>query len=291
LHIEGAGPGTSVVGLTIRNGDDGIWTDSRIEILSNRFIGNTDAIDYEGGGGVCRANLFALNKDDAVDLDGPCDVTIEHNMIRSNGDDGIEIRIHPYQGPVLNVVIRDNVITGNGEDGIQFIDYGTRSSRTYRIVRNLLENNAMAAVGCMGDGNTKENYESAEIPEPILFAHNVVVGNRHGISGGANLAAVNNIFLGIEGAALKQVNGKSTSLRNLFWGNGTDNQESNWDKAGSLFRNPGLDQAHRPTASSACVDQGLAEFEWSGLTLRAPGEAVFLGRGPDIGAYELEPRE
>jgi hypothetical protein len=246
-------------------------------------------VDYVGGGGLCRANLFEYNLDDAVDIDGPCDVTIEHNIIRHNGDDGIEIRVQPYDGPLLEVVIRDNLISGNGEDGIQLIDYGSRTPRTYRIVRNRITHNAMAALACMGNGNTRESFEAAALPEPVLFAHNVVVGNHHGISGGANLAAVNNIFTGIDGAALKGVLGESTCRRNLFWRNGTDNQESNWDGADSLFRDPVLDDAQRPTANSPGVDRGLARFEWRGLTLRTPGEAPVLGDAPDIGAYEREP--
>jgi pectin methylesterase-like acyl-CoA thioesterase len=70
VEVKKVGPETRIVGLTIRNGDDGILCSSKIQILNNRIINNTDGIDYEGGGGICRSNLFQGNRDDGVDLDG-----------------------------------------------------------------------------------------------------------------------------------------------------------------------------------------------------------------------------
>ncbi len=65
-------------------------------------VGNRDAIDYEGGGGICRNNVFERNRDDAIDLDNATEVIVEGN------------------------VIRNNVISGNTEDGIKIIDYHRR---------------------------------------------------------------------------------------------------------------------------------------------------------------------
>ena len=126
-----AGPNTQIAGFTIQNGDDGISCEADIHILHNRFIQNVDAIDYEGGGGVCAYNVFERNEDDAIDLDGACGGVFEHNVIRDNEDDGIEIRLHPYDGPAKRAVIRHNRIVGNGEDGIQFIDYPDPDNRTF----------------------------------------------------------------------------------------------------------------------------------------------------------------
>ena len=128
-----AGPATSVVGLTIRDGDDGISCHAKARILFNHFVNNTDAIDYEGGGGECRFNTFVANDDDAIDLDLDCEVLVANNILRDNDDDGIEIRLHDYDGPTLQIVIRDNTITGNGEDGIQIIDYPGESARSLTI--------------------------------------------------------------------------------------------------------------------------------------------------------------
>ena len=74
----------------IQNGEDGISADAKLHILHNRFTGNSDAIDYEGGGGICSNNVFEYNSDDAVDLDRSTEAIVENNIIRYNGDDGIE---------------------------------------------------------------------------------------------------------------------------------------------------------------------------------------------------------
>jgi hypothetical protein len=118
LIADDAGPGTTILGLTIRDGDDGIACHAKVRILYNRFVNNTDAIDYENGGGECRFNHFVANDDDAVDLDEGSEALVADNEIHDNDDDGIEIRLHPYRGKPLKTVIRDNRISGNGEDGI-----------------------------------------------------------------------------------------------------------------------------------------------------------------------------
>ena len=132
---EGTGPGLKIVGFTIQNADDGITCSGSAYILHNRFTNNKDAIDYEDGSGLCQFNTFENNQDDAVDLDGASEVVVSDNVIRNNNDDGIEIRLHEYIGPVLNIAIRNNIISGNGEDGIQIIDYPDVSDRIIRIER------------------------------------------------------------------------------------------------------------------------------------------------------------
>ena len=287
VEVKKVGPETRIVGLTIRNGDDGILCSSKIQILNNRIINNTDGIDYEGGGGICRSNLFQGNRDDGVDLDGSCEVTVQDNRIRNNRDDGIEIRLHPYQGPTLNIVIRNNRISGNGEDGIQFIDYSTRSHRVFRIERNVIEGSAMAAVGCMGNKNTKENYEGADIPERIFIINNTFAANKYGITGGNNMAVLNNIFVGTKKTAMKKVDGSSISAFNLFWENGADLKDCNWQKETTLFKDPGLGPERRLTKGSPCIDRGAAQFEWKGQQLLALPERSYAGKAPDLGAFEF----
>lgn len=287
LTIEGAGPNTKITGLTIQNGDDGISTSSKIQIFRNRFTGNKDAIDYEGGGGICRDNLFEDNRDDAVDLDRDCEVIVEDNVIRNNRDDGIEIRLQPYTGPTLHVVIRNNVISGNREDGIQFIDYNTRSDRVFRIERNLITDTAMAAVGCMGDENTRENYEAFDIPEPIFLVNNTFVGNHYGVTGGGGMVVLNNIFVQTREIALKQVNGGSIAAHNLFWGNGRDFEDSKWDRRTTLLKDPQLGQDYRLSGTSPCIDAGAISFRWKGREILSIPEGSYSGSAPDLGAFEF----
>ena len=192
LVEKDAGEKTTILGFTIRDGDDGISCHAKISIIFNRFVNNDDGIDYEGGGGECRFNSFVANDDDGVDLDQSCEVVVADNEILDNDDDGIEIRLHDYRGKPLQIVIRGNTISGNGEDGIQIIDYPGISDRVIRIERNIIADNAMVGIGCMGDANTLENYEGSDIPERIEIVNNTICANRYGITGGDNLLVINN---------------------------------------------------------------------------------------------------
>ena len=277
---------TKIIGFTIRNGSDGIYADGKIDILNNRFTNNGDAIDYEGGGGICRDNHFENNLDDAIDLDGATAAIIENNIIRNNGDDGLEIRLHDYAGPTLNIIIQNNLISGNGEDGIQLIDYPGISDRFFLIERNLIEANFMAGIGLMDGGITTEDYRAASIPERIHLFNNTFSGNDHGLAGGDNLIALNNLFVNSTNIGIKVVDGSSITAYNLFWNNGIDIQSSNFDPDSTLFSDPFLDLNHQPQNGSPAVDAGTAFFERQGETVLDLPSSAFYGTDPDIGFHE-----
>jgi DNA-binding beta-propeller fold protein YncE len=284
------GPETEINGFTIQNGNDGISASARLHILNNHFTGNRDAIDYEAGGGICRDNVFENNSDDAVDLDGPTQATIENNTMRNNGDDGIEIRLHPYSGPTLNIIIRSNVISGHNEDGIQLIDYAGLSDRVFLIERNLIEDSAMVGLGLMDNGRTKEDFRGASIPERIHLFNNTFIDNDHGVTGGDNLIALNNIFLGSTNVALKNVDGDSIAAYNLFWGNGIDYQNSNVDTATTILQDPRLDGNYRLMPYSPAIDAGTAHFTWYSETVLDLQPGTYAGLAPERGAYETSNR-
>ncbi|MEN8184559.1 MAG: right-handed parallel beta-helix repeat-containing protein, partial [Myxococcota bacterium] len=124
--------GATIAGFTIQNADDGLSVRARIHLVRNRVRWTSDGVDYEdGSGGTCRYNLFEENTDDGIDPDSAVDVVIEHNTIRNNGGNGIEIRLQPYLGPTLGYIIRHNRIYGNQEDGIQLIDYDVLTDRHF----------------------------------------------------------------------------------------------------------------------------------------------------------------
>jgi len=281
------GPQTRIVGFTIQNGDDGISCHARIRIEHNRFFNNGDAIDYEGGGGLCQHNYFENNRDDAVDLDGACAVVIAHNRMLASRDDGIEIRLHDYTGPELEIVIRDNVILDSREDGIQIIDYPGRSARQIRIERNVIARTAMAAIGCMGNGRTEENYEAADVQEPIYVLNNTLVDNEYGISGGHALVAVNNIIVGTRKTALKKVDGQSVVAFTLLWNNGRDNDGSNLQTTSILAKDPLLGPGWRLSAGSPAIDAGTATFQWQGQRVLDLSPKDYAGATPDLGAIEF----
>jgi hypothetical protein len=198
---------------------------------------------------------------------------IEGNRIRSNRDDGIEIRLHPYTGPTLEITIQSNVIEGNGEDGIQLVDYDGLSSRRFRIQGNLIRASAKVGLGLMCCGNTKEDIQGASVPEPIVVYNNTFAENPYAITGGDNLTAPNNIFLGSSQAGIKNVAGASSVAHSLLWQNGVDAQTSNVD-ATTIVADPLLDSSWRPRPGSPAID--------AGVDVGLP----YAGAAPDLGAYE-----
>jgi hypothetical protein len=286
-----AGPETEIVGFTIRNGDDGISCQADIRIAHNYFTGNDDALDYEGGGGLCEYNRFEKNRDDAVDYDLDCDAVVVNNEMIDNEDDGIEIRLHDYTDKTLELVIRDNVITGNLEDGIQIIDYPGMSNRRIRIEGNVIAGNAMAGIGCMSDATTEEDYRAADIPEPIEVVNNTIVGNEYGITGGDNLVAFNNVIAANKQLGMKQVDAQSVASHNLFWKNGTNfDAESNVRTEHTLEVDPQLDGNYRPAAGSPCVGQGVIEVPGPAGIVKVSlrGKA---GTASHLGALDVEAAE
>ncbi len=286
LDVEPDGRDTQVIGLTVRNGDDGIRAACRMLIANCFFTGLKDAIDYEGGGGVCRNNSFTGNSDDAIDLDGPVEVLIVGNRIWNNDDDGIEIRLHPYSGPLLKTVIAGNTIQGNGEDGIQFIDYSTVSDRKFIIERNIIAYNAMAAVGCMGGENTVENYEAFPVPEEIVLLGNTIAHNNYGVTGGARLAAVNNLIVSTTHSAARGISAGSLIANNLFWDNGQDLDGCVARQQDNLFADPLLGAGYSLSDGSPAIDAGVSGIQWNGQRLQSSLYGQINGKSMDIGAFE-----
>ena len=287
----GVSPGPSLIGLVLRNGDDGIQARSTFTVEHTFFTGNGDSIDYEGGGGgVCRYNIFELSHDDAIDVDHLIvDLRIEDNRILQSRDDGIEIRLHDGSIPeTAEILIRNNEIIGSGEDGIQIIDYYQETNRRIVIERNLIQNSAMAGIGLMDSGTSTEDFRAASIPERIHVFHNTFLDNDHGISGGDDLIALSNIFQG-HVLALKNVDGASFVGHNLFWNNATDASGTIVDPGKSLFADPLLDADHHLQAGSPAIDAGTAYFEWLGEVVMNQPSFDYYGTAPDVGRHERRP--
>ena len=288
---EDVGPETTITGLTFRNADDGILSFGEMTFTFNHVTEVSDGIDFEGGGGLVQNSRFDFNRDDGIDLDDETAVIIENNWIADNGDDGIEIRFHPYEGPTLVISILSNWIAGNEEDGIQLIDYDGLSSRSLLIQDNLIINNAMAGIGSTRDGNTLENYEGSSSVEPTFLFNNTFVGNNHGLTGGDNFVAVNNLFAESSAIAVKNVDSRSILSHNLFWGNGVDSVNSNIDANSTLREDPLLDpETYAPTSVSPAIDAGTSIFTWQNQLVMVLPEESYVGASRDLGAFEFSPR-
>ncbi|NPA94986.1 MAG: hypothetical protein GXO58_06125, partial [Thermodesulfobacteria bacterium] len=286
FDFKSGSTGAKLVGLTFTNTTDTINPYTHVDIVHNRFIDCPgDIIDYEdGGGGYCAYNYFENSSDDAIDLDNAVDVIIEYNVIMNSGDDGIEVRLHEYSGPTLNIIIRYNEIGYSHEDGIQLIDYDDDSDRVFYIHHNLIHHTYMAAIGCMPDGNTRENYGGSYMVEPVYLYNNTLVDNHYGLTGGDNIIAINNIIAGTEKRAMYKVDGDSIVDYTLFYDNGTDYESCNLKSDGTFFyENPDLDDSYRPQEGSVVIDAGTAHYSWNGAEINVTD---YLGDAPDLGAFE-----
>ena len=281
------GAGTTITGFTLRNADDGITARGVFTLTHCHITQTADGIDYEAGGGLVRYCRFTENRDDGVDLDGATGAVIEHCQITDNRDDGIEIRLHPYTGDTLHIRISGNRIERNREDGIQLIDYDGLSDREFVIEGNFIAANAMAGIGCMAEGNTREDYSGAAIPEPVHVFNNTFVGNTCHLTGGHNLLAVNKIFANASTMAVKNTAGRSLVSHNLFWGNAAEQQDSNVDSVTVRRADPLLGADHRLLEQSPAVDAGTGKVTWHGEEKRVVAPAEYRGKAPDLGAFEV----
>jgi hypothetical protein len=135
----------------------------------------------------------------------------------------------------------------------------------------------------MADGNTSEDYSGAAIPETIYLVNNTFSGNNHGITGGANLTASNNIVANCAAIAMKNVNGNSLISYSNFWNNGQNFDNCIIDDQSLIYSNPLFIAAndYHIQNTSPCIQ--------SGTVIGAPEidiEYEQRGNPPDIGAYE-----
>ena len=287
---SGITPAPSLTGLVIRDGLDGILVRSPILLDHSYLTGNVDSFQaVSGAGGVVSDNVFEASIDDAIDMNHPiANLTIEDNEIVQSGGDGIEIRL--TDDPIADtavIAIRGNRIVQSRADGVQFIDYFEDTNRIFIIERNLIRDSGKAGIGMTDNAESGEDFRAASIRERIHVFHNTFVGNDHGISGGDDLIALNNIFQG-HVLGLKNVDADSIASYNLFWGNTTDFQGSSVVVATSRFADPLLDGTDGLGAGSPAIDSGIARFVWRGEVVMDQPPSSYKGAAPDLGWFERE---
>ncbi|PQO34972.1 DUF1565 domain-containing protein [Bremerella cremea] len=288
-RIESQPEATRLIqGFTLQNADDGITSTGRFDLLHCRVTNTTDGIDYEGGGGTVRYCLFDHNRDDAIDLDGNTAALIELNQLSDNQDDGIEIRLEPYDKPeLLETVIRNNRIANCGEDGIQLIGYDVPTTRKLVIEKNVIVGCRMAGIGMMSGHNTREDYEAAPLPEPIIIRQNTMVDNEIHVSGGQQTLIMNNVFVGARQIAIKAQADSLVVSHNLFWQN-KDDVSDTIAPVKSLHVDPELNaKTMQPTGESPVRDAGSLKVSWAEDSVFGLPRQEIYGAAPDLGALEL----
>lgn len=296
ITIGPGGAGSAVVGLTIRVTPgtsgvvDGIHAPASVRVTDSHIIGFDDGIDIGEVNGLTysaevRNNIVEGGTDDGVDLDGATSAVVEGNTLRNNHEDGIEIRLSDFAAR-RDILITGNTIATNGQDGIQVIDELGASDRSFRIERNLIDTNGRAGIGLMDGGQSGEDYRAASLLDPFTIVNNTFRGNNHGLSGGDNVVAVNNIVTGSTNIGLKGVDGTSIAAFNLVAGNGTATQSSNVDPGTTVTALPLLNTDGTLSSTSPAIDMGTAWYERGGATVVAMTAAQFAGAAPDLGARE-----
>lgn len=185
-----------LIGLEMTNSRKPVVVHGECIISRCVFYDNhSDVISFEAeGSGTVEYCIIRDTSDDGIDVDSERgDITIRRNKILQCDDDGIEIRLKPTR-EVMNYSIKENVIIGCGEDGIQLIDYNDVSPRAFVISGNHISDNAMAGIGCMADGNTRENYRGSPMAESVRVYSNVIAGNTVGVTTAPGLRLSHNYY-------------------------------------------------------------------------------------------------
>ncbi|MEK7355802.1 MAG: DUF1565 domain-containing protein [Bdellovibrionota bacterium] len=292
VSVSTAAANARIIGFTLKGGTKGIQAFAHATVEDNKFmaVGN-DATSIETTSGIIRHNYFEFPGDDCIDVDDPRgSILVEANYCKGADDDGIEIRNYNYTGPMVTVTISSNTFVGseNG-DGIQLIDYSATANRRYLIQRNLLISNNKAGLGLLDNGDTVQDFRAASMPERIEVINNTIAGNNHGISGGDNLIAVNNIIANNSVLGIKGADNRSIASFNIFYGNGTNYSASNVSTTTSLFVNPMLGADYRLQAASPAIDAGTPSFTHNGEVILNLPATSYNGTAPDLGAYETGP--
>ena len=290
LVSAAAGPETRIVGFTIRDGNDGIEVAGRAVVEHNVISSGTDGVDFpSGSAGLVHDNVMRVNGDDGVDINHSS-VVITDNLMQAVGGDGVEARLTDVVAPLREVVIRGNRIQQSHRDGLQVIDDDAttttpRSATLVTIDRNIITGAGRSGLGLLAGGNSSEDYSGASLVERITVTNNTFDGNNHGITGGDNLVAVNNVFAHHVGPALKNVDGASRVAHSQFFDNGAANSASNVDAATSRTGDPMLDASFAPLPGSPVVDTGAASYALPSGEV-AVQVTSFSGSAPDVGAVE-----
>ncbi|GJL78479.1 MAG: hypothetical protein NPINA01_14680 [Nitrospinaceae bacterium] len=289
ISIEETAPGTIIKGLRFTAGTKSVVFFANGSALENHFDDNgSDAVSFEHVGGVARGNVCFSPSDDCFDVDRPeSDLLIEDNIIDAARDDGIEARNGNYSGALVTVTIRGNTITGSGEDGIQLIDSPGTANRKFVIEGNLITNSVDVGLGLMDNAETVEDFRAASMPERIHVFNNTFDGNSHGITGGDNLIAVNNIISNSSVLGIKNIDNTSIVAHTLFFNNTTDHTGSNVDLATTIVQDPLFTPAFELQAGSPAINSGTADFVHNAETVLTILSADFFGTAPDLGSNEF----
>jgi hypothetical protein len=303
-------------GFVIRNGLNGIQAASPFTAELNFFNSSGIQVNYQWGSGANRNNVYFKASDDAIHLDAvDRPLLIENNRIMYAADDGIEVNLQDKPSPPapVEIDIWNNMIIGSREDGVQFVDFPgdpQDTNRRFVLVGNLIANSQKAGIGLMPNANTIEDYSGADMVEAIRVINNTLYGNNHGISGGDNLVAINNIITNSAGRGVWKVQGppgfNAAVAYTLFFNNTLDADQTTLgagiitgqDPLFAATPNPGSDGTWETVdddfsglllqGTSPAIDKGVTQYAAANGELIPPNPLTgFIGAAPDLGWREF----
>ncbi len=132
---------TKIIGLTIEGhrGHTLAIRNSYSEIRHCKFLKGRDQLSFEGGGGFVSHCYFEGSRDEPIDADESVSWTVEYCTFQGSGQDGLEIRLHPKEGPLTQHVVRYNTFLNTRANCVQLVDYPGDSHREFHICGNLFK--------------------------------------------------------------------------------------------------------------------------------------------------------
>jgi len=287
---------TKIIGLTILgNGNHSlVIRNSYSEIRHCKFFKGRDQLSFEGGGGLVSHCYFEGSRDEPIDADESVSWTVEYCTFQGSGQDGLEIRLHPKQGPLTQHVVRYNTFLNTRAHCVQLVDYPGDSHREFRIYGNVFKSARGRGLDCTlnsADGN----MNGSPMVERVVIHNNTFDGCGGGITMAPGVVALNNLFTHtkscgiIKGQYVKAGDGSLVDYC-LFHRNGAD-----YDKGLNLGKHifafdPKYSDTitYRLSPTSEAVDKGAATYQWKGATVMNIPKAQYSGAAPDLGAKECE---
>jgi hypothetical protein len=234
------GAGLELHGVFIRNAGTAVRSGGTLLLANVELRQNRLGVALVGGQFHCLDSEIAEQTSHGLFYEDATASLVERCNIRSNGGDGIHVRITPYDGVLFRTVLRRNEISGNLGSGIHFEDAPVNTQREFRIENNFILKNAVAGVRVFLEQPDPKNLIAMgpRTRGQVFLVNNTLVGHPVGIWGGGNFRMVNNIISGCSDAGLRNVAHHSVVIRNLFWDNRENAFDSNFDPSVNRFEDP-----------------------------------------------------
>ncbi len=158
-----------------------------------------------------------MNRDDAIDLDLDVSVDINNNIISQSEDDGIEIRLHPYNGKELVTSIKYNFFTENKANGIQFIDYEFYTDRSFTLTENTFVKSGYSEISYSDNEITLPSFDIGSIAIPITISKNTFFPSEYSFTGsGGGTIFINNLIYSLSGDGKINTTNDFSAGENMF---------------------------------------------------------------------------